>query len=94
MAEMTMAFQLHGSGVVEGDMSGLRDMAAEQWPAQLAHLKEMSLCAGKEVVLNLRMFGMEWSPAYHYESDEPVAWHNNATGERIEGAAMPPTIEE
>lgn len=56
--------------------------------ALMLRVKEASRQSGKEVVLDLTEFDIEWSPVYWHEADRPVAWVN-AKGERREGPDYP-----
>ncbi|MDH0366740.1 hypothetical protein [Brucella anthropi] len=47
------------------------------------------LCSGMEVIYDLSVFDEEWFPVYFHTSDDPIAWVNPSTGERIEGRAHP-----
>lgn len=89
-----MTASISGIGTFTGDLSALREMQESLWATELARLKEMSLITGGEVVYNLAMFGLEWSPAFVHSSDLPVAWVNGITGERREGAQDPNAIDE
>ena len=71
------------------NMQTLTELAAEQWLVEIARIRRQSLCSGMEVVYDLSMFDEEWHPVYFHTSDDPIAWLNPSTGERIEGAAHP-----
>ena len=71
------------------DMQPLREIAAEQWVAEIARIRRHSLCSGVEVIYDLSVFDEEWFPVYFHTSDDPIAWVNPSTGERIEGRVHP-----
>ena len=82
----------HGTGKFsdpDGFMETVRREAGQEWSKELARLKRLSLMAGTEVVFDLSMFELEWSPAFRHDGDEPVAWVNLRTGERRDGSTDP-----
>ncbi|MEO9297580.1 hypothetical protein [Devosia alba] len=84
-----MDISISGSGTITGDWSELFEMAESHWSVELARLKEISMITGDEVIYDLTMFDEDWSPVYHHSSDDPVAWVNSKTGERVDGADHP-----
>jgi hypothetical protein len=54
-----------------------------------ARIQEMSRLSGLPVEYDLSMFDLDWNPIYVYGTLEPIAWINNKTRERREGAEMP-----
>lgn len=85
-----MMHEIHGIGTIDpASFDTLRSISAEAWPAQLAHLQEMSLASGMEVIYDMSMFGEDWSPAFRHDSSDPVAWVCKPTGRRVEGSKRP-----
>lgn len=67
----------------------IEDLSAKHHAQEVARLREASRLSGMDVAYDLTMFDAPWSPVYRHDSDQPVAWVNNATGERREGSTYP-----
>jgi hypothetical protein len=74
---------------LDGAIAAWQADADARWPATLARIQEQSRLSGLEVAYDLTMFGEKWSPIFNHDSDHPVAWSNNRTGERRDGATHP-----
>lgn len=73
----------------EAVLAEWRAEAEREWPALLSRILEQSRMSGLEVVYDLSRLDCEWSPAYRYGQDQPVAWIRTRTGERSDGPEPP-----
>ncbi|RZA07941.1 MAG: hypothetical protein EOP02_36940 [Proteobacteria bacterium] len=56
---------------------------------EMARIQQTALMTGCEVVYDLSMFDLDWSPVFIAGPKEPIAWLHRLTGERRPGAAYP-----
>lgn len=78
----------------EGATEWLQQLAESEWPKTVERIRLHSRASGLEVKYNLAPFGLEWSPIFWHESDQPIAWVNSRTGERRSGSECPADIGE
>lgn len=64
------------------------ESGAEHDKAEIARARDLSRLSGMEVVMDLSMFDLEWSPIYWHDRPDPMAWVN-AAGDRQPGPDYP-----